>query len=548
MKIALAQINPTVGAIADNAARIGSTIDRAADLGAELVVFPELAVTGYPPQDLLDHRSFVSANLAALESIAALTAGAGRPGVIVGYIERVDRPGGKSLHNAAALIDGGRVLSRHFKTLLPTYDVFDERRHFEPADRWELGRFRGIKLGVTICEDFWNDRLYWPAPVYPVDPVEKAAELGAELLVNISASPFWLGKDRLRDRMHAAATRRHRLPLVHVNQVGGNDNLIFDGRSNVWGADGRRLAQAKAFEEDLLIVEMPASPDAPEAPAPEMAEEEEAYRALVLGIRDYVRKCGFKRVVVALSGGIDSALTATLAVDALGAGAVTGVAMPSAFSSSHSLEDAEALARNLGMKLHRLPIGPIYDAALAALEPLFEGTEFGVAEENLQARARGNLLMALSNKFGWLALTTGNKSELAVGYCTLYGDMSGGLAVLADVLKTRVYRIARWINRDGERIPRRSIEKAPSAELRPDQFDTDSLPPYEKLDPIIEAYVEKRLSTHEIIEMGVEPELARRIVRAIDRNEYKRRQAPVGLRITGKARWRRRAGRIVCGG
>lgn len=500
------------------------------------MVFPELAIPGYPPNDLLEHRSLTQASLEALEKIAAATAGEGRPGVIVGYLDRNEDEGGKTLYNAAALLSDGRVISRHFKSLLPTYDVFDEARYFEPAASVQTTEFRGRRLAVTICEDFWNDRLYWKRRSYLFDPVEELAKESPDLMITISASPFWIGKAKIRDEMYSAATKRHGVPLVHVNLVAGNDSLVFDGRSNVWGPDGCKIAEAKAFEEELKIVEVnPTTAAAPEAVAPDLEENEEIYRALKLGLKDYVRKCGFKHVLIGLSGGIDSALTAAIAVDALGAEAVTGVTMPSEFSSPGSVSDARRLAENLGIRFHELPIRAIYEQFIDTLDPLFKGTSFNVAEENIQARTRGTLLMALSNKFDWLVLTTGNKSELAVGYCTLYGDMSGGLAVISDLLKTRVYALSRWINRDGEKIPTDTIEKPPSAELRPGQLDSDSLPPYDILDPIVEAYVEKHQHTREIVEAGGDPEIVERIVRMIDRNEYKRQQAPPGIKITTKA-------------
>lgn len=534
MKIALAQINSTVGAVPDNTRRILEWIDRAAEKGADLVVFPELAVTGYPPNDLLEHRSLTQASLDALQKIAESTSGEGRPGVIVGYLDRNEDEGGKTLYNAAALLAEGRIVSRHTKSLLPTYDVFDEARYFEPAAEVHTTEFRGHRLAVTICEDFWNDRLYWKRRSYLFDPVEELAKESPDLMITISASPFWIGKARIRDEMYSAATKRYGIPLVHLNMVAGNDSLVFDGRSNVWGADGRKLAEAKAFEEELKIVDLDNGSPA-EAIAPDLDENEEIYRALILGVKDYVRKCGFKHVLIGLSGGIDSALTAALAVDALGPEAVTGVAMPSEFSSEHSVTDAKKLAENLGIRFHVLPIKPIYEEFIQTLDPMFKGTGFNVAEENIQARTRGTLLMALSNKFDWLVLTTGNKSELAVGYCTLYGDMSGGLAVISDLLKTRVYALSRWMNRDGEKIPVDTIEKPPSAELRPGQLDSDSLPPYDVLDPIVEAYVEKHLHAREIIEAGGDPEIVSRIVRMIDRNEYKRQQAAPGIKITTKA-------------
>jgi len=541
MRIALAQINTTVGAIAANAAKAAGAIDRARAAGADLVVLPELTLTGYPPKDLLELPAFVETNLRALDGLAARTSRPGSPGVIVGYVERREGRPGKGLHNAAALIQGGRVLSRHFKSLLPTYDVFDEARHFDPAPSVQLADFEGHRLAITICEDFWNDRLYWRRRIYSTDPVETLAAQRPDLMITISASPYAVGKPRIRAEMYSRATRRYGVPLVHVNLVGGNDNLVFDGRSNVWGADGRLLAEAPAFAEDFLVVDVDAGTtgrrpfDATLAPEGSEAEAGEIYAALALGVRDYVGKCGFKRVIVGLSGGIDSSLTATIAADALGPAAVVGVAMPSPFSSAHSLEDAGRLARNLGIEYHVLPITPVYEAFLKTLEPLFAGSGFGLAEENLQARIRGNLLMTLSNKFGLLVLTTGNKSELAVGYCTLYGDMSGGLAVLSDISKTKVYALARWANQAGERIPRRSLEKPPSAELRPDQLDTDSLPPYPTLDPIIEAYVERHLSAGEIIAGGGEAATVRRVLGMIDRNEYKRQQAAIGLKVTGRA-------------
>ena len=543
MKIALGQINTTVGAIDQNKQKVLESLERARRAGAELLVLPELAITGYPPKDLLDNPWFVDANLKALDDIIAATAAEGQPGILVGYVERRSDEGGKGLYNAAALIDRGKLLSRHFKTLLPTYDVFDEARHFQPADCVELGCFRGRRLAITICEDFWNDRLYWRRRSYAIDPVEQLASQSPDLMITISASPYCLGKPALRAEMYALASKRLKIPLVHVNLVGGNDNLIFDGQSNVWGKDGGLIAQASPFAEDFLVVEVdggtvadPSAPGSGNSAGDRSAQEcEEIYAALTLGVRDYTSKCGFERVLVGLSGGVDSAVTATIAADALGPEAVTGVAMPSQFSSGHSVEDAERLAASLGIELHVLGISPLYEAYLKTLEPLFEGTDFGVAEENLQARIRGNLLMGLSNKFGWLVLATGNKSEFATGYCTLYGDMSGGLAVLSDVSKTLVYRLARWVNRESERIPVRVIEKPPSAELRPDQLDSDSLPPYDELDPIIEAYVEEHLGSEEIVARGGDEQTVRRVVRMIDRNEYKRNQAPLGLKITGKA-------------
>lgn len=539
MRIALAQINTTVGALDANARKVADAYAAAVREKAELVVFPELTLPGYPPKDLVDLPAFVEANLRALDEVAKLTAPAGSPGMIVGFVDRERKETGKGIYNAAALIDGGRVISRHYKSLLPTYDVFDEARYFDPAPGVALAEFRGRKLAITICEDFWNDRLYWKRRLYAFDPVETLGRQGPDLMITISASPFSVGKPAIRSDMYHLASGRYEAPLVHVNLVGGNDNLVFDGGSNVWGADGSIVHQSPSFAESLAYVDIERAtrgkgPEATRA-AIDVNPNEEIYGALVLGLRDYVTKCGFRRVIVGLSGGIDSALTAAIAADALGAESVTGIGMPSEFSSSHSLEDARSLAKNLGIEFLALPIKDVYDSFLQTLKPVFKDTSFGLAEENLQARIRGSLLMSVSNKFGWMVLTTGNKSELATGYCTLYGDMSGGLAVISDLLKTRVYEVARWVNRKGERIPRSSIEKPPSAELRPNQLDTDSLPPYEVLDPIIEAYVEQHLHPKEIIAGGADADLVRRIVRMIDRNEYKRQQAPLGLKVTGKA-------------
>lgn len=533
MKIALAQINTTVGALESNRAKILSTYERASRMGAELVVFPELAVTGYPPKDLLELPDFVRRNMDVLEDIALRMTGG--PGAVVGYVHRAeDKAPGRGLYNAAALIDDGRILSRHYKTLLPTYDVFDEWRYFDPAPEVHLGHFRGHRLSITICEDFWSDYIYSSRRLYHRDPVAELARQGADLMIHIAASPYSVGKRRIKAGMYEAATRRWGVPLVQLNLVGGNDNLIFDGWSNVWSAKGGVLAQAPGFEENLLLWDLSLGVH-DGLPGDDRDSPESIYRALTLGIHDYVRKCGFRKVLIGLSGGIDSALTAVLATDALGKENVAGISMPSRFSSGHSRDDARDLARNLGIAYHVIPIEPIMQAYLGQLEPLFADTPFGLAEENVQARTRGNLLMAISNKFNWLVLSTGNKSEMAVGYCTLYGDMSGGLSVLGDVLKTQVYALADWANRDGIRIPLSTIQKPPSAELRPDQLDTDSLPPYDVLDPIIAAYVEQQASPEQLIEQGFDPEQVRRILRLIDRAEYKRQQAAICLKITNKA-------------
>ena len=536
MKIALAQINTTVGALEGNRVRILETYARAARLGADLVVFPELAVTGYPPKDLLDLPDFVRRNVATLEQIAGEMTG---PGAIIGYVHPdLEETGhGKGLYNTAALIDGGRIVSRHAKSLLPTYDVFDEARHFEPAREVQVAPFRGRRLAITICEDFWNSTLFQALPrrLYHRDPIDELAEQGMDLMIHIAASPYAIGKRRLKARMYEAVTRRLRAPLVHLNLVGGNDDLIFDGWSNVWNARGEVVAQAASFAEDLIVWDSEASEDpAPFHPSL-FSLPTSLYEALRLGIADYVHKCGFQRVLLGLSGGIDSALTAVLAVDALGPENVLGISMPSQFSSRHSRDDARELARRLGMEYQVIPIEPIMNSFVEQLEPLFKGTEFGLAEENIQARARGTILMSVSNKFGWLVLSTGNKSEMAVGYCTLYGDMNGGLSVLGDVLKMRVYALSHWVNRDNERIPSAIIDKPPSAELRPDQKDTDSLPPYETLDPIIAAYVEERLGPEEIIAQGHDPALVRSILRMIDRSEFKRQQAAPCLKVSPKA-------------
>ena len=534
MKIALAQIDTTVGALEGNRAKILETYAKAAGLGADLVVFPELAVTGYPPKDLLELPDFVRRNVATLEGIAReMTLG---PGAVVGYVQPAgDGSAGKGLYNAAALIDGGQILSRHYKSLLPTYDVFDEGRYFDPAPQVRVGEFRGQRLSITICEDFWNNTIYSPRRLYHRDPVDELAELGVDLMIHIAASPYSVGKRRIKAGMYEAVTRKWGVPLVQVNLAGGNDNLIFDGWSNVWSPKGGVLLQGSEFAEELLIWD--SAHDGKDGVPSDAADDEETiYHALELGIRDYVHKCGFTRVLVGLSGGIDSALTATLAADALGRENVVGVSMPSGFSSQHSRDDARDLAKNLGIEYHTVAIEPIVQAFLGELAPLFADTPFGLAEENLQARARGTVLMALSNKFNWLVLSTGNKSEMAVGYCTLYGDMNGGLSVLGDVLKTQVYALANWANRERVRIPLSTIQKPPSAELRPDQFDSDSLPPYELLDPVISAYVEEQASPEAIIARGMLEEAGvRRVLRMIDGAEYKRAQAAVTLKISNKA-------------
>ncbi len=530
MRIALAQFNPTVGDFAGNAARILSLAALAKQRGAELAVFSELCLCGYLPQDLLERPAFIERNHKELEKLASRIP---LPSV-VGYAGRVKNGTGKSIANKAAVICGGRVVFEQSKMLLPTYDVFDESRYFQPAERQSVFGFGGEQLGITICEDVWNDKTFWAKQLYDRDPVTEIIAQGTTVLLNLSASPYILEKRSLRLEMLRSIAVNHRRPVVYVNQVGGDDSLIFDGASMALTADGHVAAQGLAFEEDVVLFDTATGKgEIHDQPREEIAY---AHRALITGTKDYVHKCGFKKVLVGLSGGIDSAVVASIAVEALGAENVLGVSMPGPFSSEGSKSDAATLAKNLGIEFVTLPITEVYEAYRGALAPAFGHRPVDVTEENIQARIRGNYLMALSNKYGSMVLSTGNKSELAVGYCTLYGDMAGGLAVVSDVPKLMVYELARWINRVREVIPRSTIEKAPSAELRPNQKDEDSLPPYDVLDRILKAYIEDLRSPQEISENdGFDLKLVQEIALRVDRNEYKRKQAAPGLKITSRA-------------
>ena len=533
MKIALLQVNPTVGDVAGNARLILDARRAASDAGADLAATPELSLVGYLPRDLLLNPGFVRRAWEALETLARDAAGLAP--VLVGLPEPNPSDEGRPLFNAAALLRGGTVEQRFRKALLPTYDVFDEDRYFEPYHGAQLLDIAGTRVGVSICEDLWNDRDFWKRRRYHHDPIDELAGAGATLVVNMSASPFTAGKHARREEMIGGMARKHRLPIAYVNQYGGNDDLVFDGRSTVFGAGGAALARGRSFDADVVVCDVAAA--APIAPAADLDAESEIWRALVLGTRDYVRKCGFTSVVLGLSGGIDSALTAAIAAEALGAAQVLGVLMPSPYSSRGSLDDARALAANLGIETLTLPIEPLMQTFGGTLRGALGADPPGVAAENIQARIRGNLLMALSNTRGALLLTTGNKSELSVGYCTLYGDMSGGLAVIADVPKTMVYRVARWRNATAGRpqIPEASITKAPSAELRPDQTDQDSLPPYEVLDDILQRHVERQQPAEEIVAAGFDAETVARVLRLVRLAEFKRKQAAPGLKVTDRA-------------
>jgi NAD+ synthase (glutamine-hydrolysing) len=549
VKIALAQINPTVGDFVGNAKKILEYAARGEAVGAGLVVFPELAVCGYPPADFLEKAAFVARAEQAVIELAGWTAGAGRPAILCGTVMDSVAKVGKQVRNVAALLAGGKVSFVQQKMLLPFYDVFDEQRYFEAGTEQTLTCVEGQPLAITICEDAWNDKGFWPRQMYPVDPVEglmtqweaRQKELGGRqrIILNISASPYWQGKPQVRQSMLAAIPERHGGYVAMVNQVGGNDSLVFDGSSVVIGPDGEVEAQAATFAEDMVVFDTDAGDtEDGEAVVADAAVDgvAELWGALVLGTRDYVRKCGFSKALVGLSGGIDSALVAAIAVEALGAENVVGVGMPTEYSSLGSIQDARKLAKNLGIRFELLPIHDVFAQFQHVLQPLFAGTPFGLAEENLQPRIRGTLLMALSNKFGALVLTTGNKSEMSTGYCTLYGDMVGALAVIGDVMKTRVYALSRYVNRVKEVIPWATIEKPPSAELRPGQMDTDSLPPYEVLDPILEAYVERYCSAEQIAEeQGVDVGLVKSVLQLVERSEYKRQQAAPVLKVTKKS-------------
>ncbi len=531
MKIALGQINPTVGDFSGNAAKIIQFAVQARGAGAGLILFPELSVCGYPPRDLVERPSFVARCHATVEKIAAETQGIA---VICGMVTPAEAESGKTVMNSAALLRGGRIDFIQSKMLLPTYDVFDEMRNFAPAKSQQLFSFCGKQMALTICEDAWNDKRFWNRRLYGIDPVEELVRVGGNFVLNISASPFWLGKRELRREMLASIARNQKVPVAMVNQVGGNDSLVFDGSSVVIAPDGQVIAQGKSFEEDLVFFDSQTlSGDV--HPQVE-GEEASAYEALVLGTRDYVHKCGFRRAIVGLSGGIDSALTASIAADALGPENVIGVGMPGPYSSRGSIDDARELASNLKIRFELLSINEIYQAVCQTLAPVFSGMPPDVTEENIQSRARGLLLMSMSNKFGALVLSTGNKSELAVGYCTLYGDMVGGLAVISDVPKTLVYRLSAYVNSRRKVIPEATIEKPPSAELRPDQKDSDSLPPYDVLDAILEDFVEESRSAEQIARAhNFDLDLVRRVIRMVERSEYKRQQAAPGIKISAKA-------------
>ncbi len=531
MKIALGQINPTVGDFSGNAIKITRFALQARTAGAGLILFPELSVCGYPPLDLVENPSFVARSRASIERIAAETQGIA---VICGLPTPAAAESGKKVMNSAALLREGRIDFIQSKMLLPTYDVFDESRNFAPASSQKLFRLCGNQIALTICEDAWNDKRFWNRRLYGVDPVEELVQAGGNFVLNISASPFWLGKREFRRDMLASIARNQKVPVAMVNQVGGSDSLVFDGSSLVLAPDGNVIAQGKSFEEDLIYFDSEKLTG--DVHQQHDTEEAGAYQALVLGTRDYVHKCGFERAIIGLSGGIDSALTACIATEALGPENVIGVGMPGPYSSKGSIDDARELAENLKIRFELLSIAEIYTAACKTLAPVFSGMPQDVTEENIQSRARGMLLMAMSNKFGALVLSTGNKSELAVGYCTLYGDMVGGLAVISDVPKTLVYRVSAYINSRRRVIPQATLDKAPSAELRPDQKDSDSLPPYDVLDPILEDYLEDSSSAEQIARSrNFDPELVRRVIRMVERSEYKRQQAAPGIKISPKA-------------
>jgi len=531
VKIALGQINPTVGDFSGNAAKIIDFSRRAQAAGAGLILFPELSVCGYPPRDLVERPSFVARNTETVERIARQTAGIA---VICGLVTPAHSDTGKSAMNSAALLMDGKVAFTQSKMLLPTYDVFDEMRNFAPAKSQDLFSFCGKRMALTICEDAWNDKHFWQKRLYTVDPVEALVKAGANFVLNISASPFWIGKREFRREMLASIAKQQRVPVALVNQVGGNDSLVFDGSSVVLNAEGKVIAQGRSFEEDLIYFD---STDLSGEIHEQIAgDDASAYAALVLGTRDYMQKCGFRMAIVGLSGGIDSALTAAIATDAVGPENVIGVGMPGPYSSEGSIDDARALAQNLGIRFELLTINPVYEAYRQALQGVFAGLKEDVTEENIQARARGTMLMALSNKLGAIVLSTGNKSELGVGYCTLYGDMVGGLAVISDVPKTLVYRLSEYVNSQRAVIPQATLTKPPSAELRPGQKDSDSLPPYEVLDAVLEDYVEDSHPAERIAkDRGFDIETVRRVIRMVDRAEYKRQQAAPGLKISPKA-------------
>jgi NAD+ synthase (glutamine-hydrolysing) len=540
MKIAIAQLNPTIGDITNNAQQIITAAQNAAQQNARLLLTPELSLCGYPPRDLLLYPGFVEKMAQELKAIASQLPN--NIAVLIGTVEtnpHAHSKGQKPLYNSMALLDGGETKQIFHKRLLPTYDVFDEERYFQPGYQANCFTLDKTKFGVSICEDLWNDQQFWGKRSYEVNPIEELAQLGVEIIVNLSASPYSVGKQKLREQILNHAATSYDKPIIYVNQVGGNDDLVFDGNSVVFNSAGELVDHAKSFETDLVVLETDELKIRRDGKTVRRREEtdsnEEIYHALVLGVKDYARKCGFTKAILGLSGGIDSALVAAIASQALGAENVLGVLMPSPYSSDHSISDAVDLVDRLGIKSQQLAIKGAMSAYDTILEPMFTGTEFGIAEENIQSRIRGNLLMAIANKFGYLLLSTGNKSEMAVGYCTLYGDMNGGLAVIADVPKTRVFDICRWLNQKQEVIPRNIITKPPSAELKPEQKDSDSLPAYEILDDILDRVVCQHQSPAEVIEAGHDRETVIKVIKLLTRAEFKRRQAPPGIKITDRA-------------
>jgi len=532
MRIAIAQLNPTVGDFAGNMAAAEKAVELVRDREPELIVFSEMFLPGYPPQDLLEREWFVERALAALERLRKFSESVPDIGILTGTILPSGLNAGKGLYNSAVLLKAGETLAIVHKALLPTYDVFDEARYFDAATDAGVIRFGDEVLGISICEDAWNDPALWNGPAYEFDPIERQVAAGATVLINLSASPFGIGKDEIRHELFSGHARKHGVPVVLVNQVGGNDELVFDGNSMCVSREGQLLVHMPAFEEAVSVVDTIQREAIPFVPGDAVAS---VYEALVLGLRDYVNKCGFESVTLGLSGGIDSALVCAVAADALGAENVVGVTMPSAYSSPGSVNDSVALAANLGIRIETVPIAQLHDSYLDTLGRLFPCSEVDVTIENIQARIRGNILMALSNREGHLVLSTGNKSELAVGYCTLYGDMTGGLAVISDIPKTMVYKLAQHVNRDRELIPNTTIKKPPSAELRPGQKDQDTLPSYETLDRILAMYVDEGMSLADIVAEGIDAETARWTIGAVNGNEYKRRQAAPGLKVTSKA-------------